>query len=187
LQPHEFAAGSLLAALLSSAPLAASAPLAPVDTTAVANPAINMDAYLKVAREAADWRAGHRVDEAEFIRMSREEGTVILDTRSEGAYRMLHVKGAIHLDFSDIAVDTLKTLLPHHGTRILIYCNNNFFNAELAFPTKRIDASLNLSTYIALYSYGYRNLYELAPLTNIRRSKLEFEGTELARTLRGPQ
>ena len=37
-------------------------------------------------------------------------------------------------------------------------------NAPRAFPTKRADASLNLSTYIALYSYGYRNVYELGPL-----------------------
>jgi hypothetical protein len=34
---------------------------------------------------------------------------------------------------------------------------------------------LNLSTYIALYSYGYRNVYELAPLIDIRSSRLEFE------------
>ena len=35
-------------------------------------------------------------------------------------------------------------------------------------------ASLNLSTYIALFSYGYRNVYELAPLLEIHQSKLEF-------------
>jgi phage shock protein E len=35
-------------------------------------------------------------------------------------------------------------------------------------------ASLNLSTYIALYSYGYRNVYELAPLIDLKASKLPF-------------
>jgi hypothetical protein len=34
---------------------------------------------------------------------------------------------------------------------------------------------LNLSTYIALYNYGYRNVYELAPLLDISTSALEFE------------
>lgn len=32
-----------------------------------------------------------------------------------------------------------------------------------------------VSTYIALYSYGYRNIYELGPLLDMRTSKLEFE------------
>jgi hypothetical protein len=36
---------------------------------------------------------------------------------------------------------------------------------------------LNLSTYIALYSYGYRNIYELAPLLDVSTSKLELEPT----------
>jgi hypothetical protein len=36
-----------------------------------------------------------------------------------------------------------------------------------------------LSTYIALYSYGHRNIYELAPLLDIKTSKLEFESSPL--------
>ena len=36
-------------------------------------------------------------------------------------------------------------------------------------------ASLNISTYIALYSYGYRNVYELAPQLDPEQSKLPFE------------
>jgi hypothetical protein len=34
-------------------------------------------------------------------------------------------------------------------------------------------ASLNLSTYISLYSYGYRNIYELGPLLDVQTTKLE--------------
>lgn len=64
---------------------------------------------------------------------------------------------------------------PDKSTRVLIYCNNNFRDAEGPFPTKLPTASLNLSTYIALYSYGYRNIYELGPLLDMRTSKLEFE------------
>jgi hypothetical protein len=107
--------------------------------------------------------------------MSREPGTVILDARSKQKYDQLHVKGALNLSFPDIAIETLRVAVPDAGTRILIYCNNNFANAEGPFPAKLAAASLNLSTYIALYNYGYRNVYELAPLIDLRSSRLEFE------------
>ena len=139
------------------------------------NPAIDMPGYLRIANEAAAHRATRRVSEADFIRMSREPGTVILDARSKEKYDELHVKDAINLSFPDIAVSTLESAIPERGTRILIYCNNNFANAAGPFPAKLATASLNLSTYIALYNYGYRNVYELAPLVAIARSQLEFE------------
>src|SRR5687768_9232696 len=143
-------------------------------TAAHANPAIDMAGYLSVAREAAQHRQTRRVSEDEFIRMSREPGTLVLDARSREKYNELHVKGAVNLPFPDIAIESLKALIPDKSTRILIYCNNNFANAEGPFPAKIARASLNLSTYIALYSYGYRNVYELGPLIDIRQSKLEF-------------
>jgi rhodanese-like protein len=141
---------------------------------AQANPAIDMEGYLRVSREAAEHRQSRRVSEEEFIRMSREPGTVILDARSREKFDELHVKGAVNLPFPDIAVESLKAAFPDKNTRILIYCNNNFANAEGPFPAKIARASLNLSTYIALYSYGYRNVYELGPLIDLRQSKLEF-------------
>lgn len=143
--------------------------------TAFANPAIDMEGYLRVAREAAQHRETRRLSEAEFIRMSREPDTVILDARSREKYDELHVAGAINLPFPDIAIESLKATIPDKGTRILIYCNNNFANAEGPFPAKIARASLNLSTYIALYSYGYRNVYELGPLLDLRSSTLPFE------------
>jgi hypothetical protein len=143
--------------------------------TALANPAIDMDGYLGVSREAAKHRETRLVSEEEFVRMSREPGTVVLDARSREKFEELHVKGAINLSFPDIAVESLAHTLPDKATRILLYCNNNFQNAPGPFPAKIARASLNLSTYIALYSYGYRNIYELEPLLDIRSSKLEFE------------
>ena len=139
------------------------------------NPAIDMPGYLRIANEAAAHRATRRVSETEFIRMSGEPGTVILDARSKEKYDQLHVKRALNLSFPDIAIETLRAAIPDAGTRILIYCNNNFANAEGPFPAKLASASLNLSTYIALYNYGYRNVYELAPLIDLRSSQLEFE------------
>jgi hypothetical protein len=140
-----------------------------------ANPAIDMEGYLRVSMEAARHRETRRVSEQEFIRMSREPGIVVLDARSRQKFDELHVKGAINLSFPDIAVESLARTIPNRNTRILIYCNNNFQNAEGPFPTKHPSASLNLSTYIALYNYGYRNVYELAPLIDIKASKLAFE------------
>ena len=142
---------------------------------ALANPAIDMDGYLRVSREAAKHRETRLVTEEEFIRMSREPGTVVLDARSRQKFEELHVKGAINLSFPDIAVESLARALPDRETRILVYCNNNFENAPGPFPVKIARASLNLSTYISLYSYGYRNIYELEPLLDIRSSKIEFE------------
>ncbi len=141
------------------------------------NPAIDMTGYLSVSAEAAIHRAERRISEAEFLRLSREPGTIVLDARSKQKYDQLHVQGAINLSFPDITVDSLAATLPNPDTRILIYCNNNFLNAPDAFPTKIAQASLNLSTYIALYSYGYRNVYELAPLVDIHASQLPFESS----------
>jgi len=150
----------------------------PAKGSTVKNPSIDMEGYLRVASVAAIHRESHRVAEEEFIRLSNEPGTIILDARSESKYDELHIEGAINLSFPDIAIETLKQTIPDHNTRILIYCNNNFRDAEGPFPSKIARASLNLSTFIALYSYGYRNVWELAPLIDIKTSKLSFDGTE---------
>ena len=136
----------------------------------IPNQRIDMAAYLEMAQEAAAYRETHRVSEAEFMRMSREPGTIILDARSKEKFDLLHVRGAINLSFPDIAIESLAHLLPDKNARILIYCNNNFVNEERAFPSKMPAASLNVSTYISLYTYGYRNVY-----VSVRRLQLHFD------------
>ena len=143
----------------------------------VRNPQIDMQAYLEVAQKAAAHRESHRLSEDEFLRMSREPGTIILDARSREKYDLLHIRGAINLSFPDIAIESLARLLPNKNARILIYCNNNFIHQEEAFPTKAPNASLNVSTYISLYSYGYRNVWELGPLLDVNHTKLPLEPT----------
>src|SRR5437762_7950990 len=105
------------------------------------NPAIDMPGYLRIANEAAAHRATRRVSQADFIRMSREPGTVILDARSREKYDELHVKGAVNLSFPDITIESLRRVLPDKNARVLIYCNNNFANAEGPFPAKLPSAS----------------------------------------------
>lgn len=139
----------------------------------LSNPAIDMDGFLKNARAASKHREKRRLTEDQFVEMSKEPGVVILDARSKTRFDELHINGAINLNFSDITVDSLAKILPDKKVKILIYCNNNFENELVAFPTKVAPASLNLSTYITLYTYGYRNVYELGPLLNAKATKLE--------------
>ena len=139
----------------------------------IPNPAIDMKGYLRVAEEAAEYREKRRLTEDEFLKMSRKPGVTVLDARSKQKYEELHIKGAVNLSFPDITVESLATLFPDKDQKILIYCNNNFRNADDAFPRKMAIASLNLSTYISLYTYGYRNVYELGPLLDVKRTKLD--------------
>lgn len=141
-----------------------------------ANPAIDIAGHLRIAAEAAQHRETRRVTEERFLEMSREPGAIVLDARSKEKYDELHVKGAMHLSYPDFSFESLATEIPDKETTILIYCNNNFEGDESTFPRKAAGLSLNLSTYAALYGYGYRNIYELAPLIDIRESKLPFEG-----------
>ena len=155
-----------------------------------ANPAIDMDGYLKVAQEAAKHRTTHRVTEDDFIKMSQEKGTIVLDARSKEMYDLLHVEGAINLSFPNIDIESLKKTLPDKEARILIYCNNNFTDPTKpagqglparAFASKMPAASLNISTFISLYTYGYKNVYELAPLVKPETTKLKLVSTTMAK------
>lgn len=128
-----------------------------------------------------DLRETHRVSEAEFLRMAADSATVILDARSRDKYELLHVKGARNLSLPDMTEEELARIIPNKQTRILIYCNNNFLNSPTAFPSKAPSASLNLHSYNALYSYGYRNVFELKPLLDIRTTKIVFEGSEASK------
>lgn len=141
------------------------------------NPAIDMNGFLRIAGDAAKNRESRRLTEDDFIKMAAEKDVVILDARSKQKYDELHIKRAVNLSFPDITVASLARLLPDKNTRILIYCNNNFAGAEQPFPTKVAPASLNISTYISLYTYGYRNIYELGPLLDIKKTKLELVST----------
>jgi len=141
-------------------------------TKDIPNPSIDMKAFLKIAVKAASHREKHRLTEDEFMQMSKQPGVVILDARSQAKYDELHIRDAVNLSFPDITVESLAKLFPDKNATILIYCNNNFVNAQQAFPSKVASASLNISTYISLYTYGYRNVYELGPLLDAKTTKL---------------
>jgi hypothetical protein len=143
------------------------------------NPLIDYDAFARDVGEVRALRESRRLTEAEFIRMAGEPGTVVLDARSERLYRLRHVKGAVNLAFPEFTAETLAHAIPSRDTRVLIYCNNNFRGLPYSMPTKAIGSALNLSTFVSLHTYGYRNVYELGPAVDPGETKLAFEGEEI--------
>ena len=156
----------------------------PAGAEEISNPFIDYEGFQRNVAEVAVLRNTHRVSEEEFIRMAKDADTVILDARSAGKFQLLHVKGARNLSLPDVTAEELAKVIPSKTTRVLIYCNNNFENEQKAFATKAAPASLNVYTKNVLYSYGYTNVYELAPLIDIRKAKLEFEGSRRVAALR---
>jgi hypothetical protein len=67
-------------------------------------------------------------------------------------------------------------VIPAKDTKVLIYCNNNFENERANFRSKAPAVSLNIQTFINLHAYGYTNVYELAPLLDVKTTKIPFEG-----------
>jgi len=48
---------------------------------------------------------------------------------------------------------------------------------QFAAQAKPIMMALNIPTYINLYGYGYRNVYELNELVNVNDPRIAFEGS----------
>jgi phage shock protein E len=139
---------------------------------APANPVIDAPGFVAIVDEATRHRESRRIDEDTFVRLMSEPGTVVLDARSRPMYDRRHVEGAVSLSFPDFTTDALARVIPSRATRVLIYCNNNFRGDPVAFALKSPEAALNLSTYVALYTYGYRNVYELAPYVDVSTTSI---------------
>ena len=150
--------------------------LACCPAAAAATDPLDYQGFALSVAQVRNLREARRVTEAQFVRMAREEGTVVIDARSERLYRLRHVKGATNLSLPEFTRETLARAIPSHATRVLIYCNNNFTGAPESMPVKAL--ALNLSTFVSLHAYGYRNVYELGPVIDVGTSILEFEGEE---------
>lgn len=157
------------------------------------SPYVSFDDYDELMDKVKSHRASRLVELPEFLELAKGEDVIILDTRSDAMYNSKHVKGAMHLNFSDFTQERLAEIIPSSETKILIYCNNNFEDDQQNFPTKKagpspdiekggekgITLALNIPTYINLYGYGYRNVYELSELISTNDPRIEFEGTSV--------
>jgi rhodanese-related sulfurtransferase len=170
---------------------------------------VSFDDFKGLMVEVEAHRAARLIDLDTFLKMSKEPGVIILDSRSAFRFDRVHVKGAKHLAFTDFTQDALAQVIPSFDTKILIYCNNNFdgnqvdfaskvampelsFASEVAMPRPRrgnrvgsqlseqarpLMMALNIPTYLNLYGYGYRNVYELDELVNVDDPRIVFEGS----------
>ena len=116
--------------------------------------------------EVQAYRAGRLVSHEQFQAMASEPKTIILDARSAAAYKQGHIAGAINLPLPDFTAQSLAAAIKDPNTRILIYCNNNFANNVAPVVLKRVQLALNIQTFINLYGYGYKNVYELGDVVN---------------------
>ena len=151
---------------------------------------VDFDAFEKLTLEVNQYRKDRLILWDTFQEFSKDENTIILDTRSKEMFDKKHIKGAIHLNFSDFTQENLAKLIPSFNTRVLIYCNNNidnepvFFASKISLPKKdtqpkSISLALNIPTFINLYGYGYKNVYELSELISTKNQKITFEGSAI--------
>ncbi|WP_025184689.1 rhodanese-like domain-containing protein [Leptospira kirschneri] len=145
----------------------------------IPNRLIDYRKFQYIVNSSAEEREVKRLTEEDFLKMIQDEEVVLLDARSESRYKLRHIKGAISLPFTEFTKESLSKIIPNMNSKILIYCNNNFTGSPEAFASKAPAASLNLSTFISLKVYGYKNIYELGPLLSVDSTKLTFEGTEV--------
>jgi hypothetical protein len=148
----------------------------------IPNRLIDYKEFQKIVADSASERESHRLTEPQFIKAMTDKTAVLLDARSASKYELRHIRGAVNLPFTDFTADSLVKVISTKNTKILIYCNNNFEGSPIAFASKAPSASLNISTYTSLRSYGYTNIFELGPLLNVHTTAIPFEGTELNET-----
>lgn len=135
---------------------------------------IDYDGFQRLAGEVQPLRAERLLSLEAFQRMAREPRTIILDARSADAYAAGHIAGAINLPFTDFTDSSLRAALGDPDVRILIYCNNNFSNNAAPVILKRVEVALNIQTFINLYGYGYRNVYELGEVVDFHVPEVQW-------------
>jgi len=127
---------------------------------------IDFAGFQSLTAEVHAYRAGRLVSLAQFQAWAAEPNTIVLDARSLAAYAQGHIKGALNLSLPDFTAQSLTAAIGDPNTRILIYCNNNFENDAPPVVLKSVQLALNIQTFINLYGYGYRNVYELGEVVN---------------------
>ncbi len=160
--------------------------------------ACDFDSFVKVANIVQHERAQRLLSAKQFVQKASEPGTVVLDARSEDSFELVRVKGSKNLPYTNFGEVTLGKLIPHRGTKILIYCRNNLENKALeslqkalekweayddeevvtALTIKQPMGGLNIPVAITLRIYGYENVWELDEIVDPWNTPIPFEFTE---------
>jgi hypothetical protein len=126
------------------------------------SPLIDYGTYLKLSRTVQPYRAKRLISVQDFMKRTTKPDVLLLDARSETAFAQGHILGAINVPLPDFTPSRLAQVIGSNKDReILIYCNNNFRNNVRPVETKATPLALNISTFVNLYGYGYRNIFEL--------------------------
>ena len=159
---------------------------------------VSYEDFKELVAEVESHRRERILSLDQFLAMSKQPNVLILDTRSDFRYERIHIQGAKHLSFTDFTQTNLANVIPSPETTVLIYCNNNFdgnqvdfasksapprprgnraLETQVAAQSKPVQLALNVPTYINLYGYGYRNVYELGELVKVTDPRIQFEGS----------
>lgn len=169
---------SLLASatILSTLSLQPAIAQTPQSTDTASNPQVDYKGFLRLTEELADYRDGRLINMDEFNTKAKQQRAIILDTRSVAAFKAGHIDGAINIPFSDFTEEKLAKILGDKSRPILIYCNNNFRDNVPPIMLKRATLALNIPTFINLYGYGYKNIYELNGVTHMADPRAKWTG-----------
>ncbi len=139
-------------------------------------PPIDYDAFAALTSEAGAHRATRLIPIDRFNELAAQSGALILDTRSRAAFEDGHIEGAVNLPFSDFTDEALAETIGDTDRLILIYCNNNFTDDIAPVVLKSAPLALNIPTFINLYGYGYRNIYELSDFVSASDPRVNWTG-----------
>jgi hypothetical protein len=157
--------------------------------------ACDSGSFIEFAKESEKLRVKRRINAHQFASMARDTNTIVLDARSEAAHELLRMVGSINLPYTSFSEASLREIIPTKETKILIYCRNNFSDVSLLnhgvdlinFESGSLEAKhsgkikgravgLNVPTYITLFVYGYKNVYELEDVVYPFHSPIQFAG-----------
>lgn len=139
---------------------------------------IDYPGFQDLTAQAAPHREARLVSIDTFNAMRAATDTLVIDARSAEAFALGHIEGAVNLNFSDFTEQKLAEVIGSKDRTILIYCNNNFTDNVAPVVLKSAPLALNIATYVNLYGYGYRNVYELDGAYDLEDERIAWASSE---------
>jgi hypothetical protein len=138
------------------------------------NPQIDYQGYERLVDRVRPEREARLVNLSAFMGIAAHPTALILDARSAEAFAEGHIEGAVNLPLPDFTAEALAAVIGDPDRPILIYCNNNFANHVRPVPLKLAPLALNIQTFVNLYGYGYRNVFELNEVVDFNEPRVRW-------------